>query len=61
LATTQINLIIISAIASILSSGSIAIMNLADNLSRPLYTFIAVSLATAAFPALTLAFSKQEK
>lgn len=61
LATVQINLIIITAIASTLSAGSIAIFNLAENLSRPLYTFIAVSLSTAAFPVLSLAFSKRDK
>lgn len=61
LATTQINLIIITAIASTLASGSIAIFNLAENLSRPLYTFIAVSFSTAAFPALSLTFSKRDK
>jgi putative peptidoglycan lipid II flippase len=61
LATTQINLIIITAIASTLASGSVAIFNLAENLSRPLYTFIAVSFSTAAFPALSLAFSKRDK
>ncbi|PIS39431.1 MAG: murein biosynthesis integral membrane protein MurJ [Candidatus Nealsonbacteria bacterium CG08_land_8_20_14_0_20_38_20] len=61
LATMQINLIIITAIASTLSVGSIAIFNLAENLSRPLYTFIAVSFSTAAFPVLSLAFSKRDK
>lgn len=61
LATNQINLIVIGAIASTLSSGSIAIFNLAENLSRPLYTLIAVSLSAAAFPAMSLAFSKKDK
>lgn len=61
LATVQINLIIITAIASTLTAGSIAVFNLAENLSRPLYTFIAVSFSTAAFPVLSLAFSKRDK
>lgn len=61
LATVQINLIIITAFASTLAAGSIAVFNLAENLSRPLYTFIAVSLSTAAFPAMSLAFSKKDK
>jgi len=61
LAATQINLIVITVIASTLVSGSIAIFNLAENLSRPLFTFIAVSFSTAAFPSLSLAFSKGNK
>lgn len=61
LAATQINLIIITAIASTLTAGSITIFNFAENLSRPLYTFVAVSFSTAAFPVLSLAFSKRDK
>ena len=60
LAATQINLIVITAIASTLASGSIAVFNLAESLSRPLFTFIAVSYSTAAFPVLGLAFSKKD-
>jgi putative peptidoglycan lipid II flippase len=61
LATIQINLIIVTAIASTLATGSIAIFSLAENLSRPLYTFFAVSFSTAAFPTLSLAFSKKAR
>lgn len=61
LATTQINLIIITAIASTLTAGSIAVFSLAETLSRPLYTFVAVSFSTAVFPALSLSFSKKAK
>ena len=61
LAATQINLIVVTNIASSLVSGSIAVFNLAESLSRPLFTFIAVSYSTAAFPALSLAFSKGDK
>jgi putative peptidoglycan lipid II flippase len=61
LATIQINLIIVMAIASTLATGSIAIFSLAENLSRPLYTFIAVSFSTAAIPTLSLAFSKKAR
>jgi len=59
LAATQINLIIVNNIASLLTSGSIAILNLSESLSRPLFTFIAVSYSTAAFPVLALAFSQK--
>ncbi|MFH1401611.1 MAG: lipid II flippase MurJ, partial [Parcubacteria group bacterium] len=33
--------------------------NLSESLSRPLFTFVAVSYSTAAFPALSLAFSQK--
>jgi putative peptidoglycan lipid II flippase len=61
LAASQINLIVVTAIASGLASGSIAVLNLADNLSRPLLTLIAVSFFLASFPTLSLAFSKRNK
>lgn len=61
LAASQINLIVMTAIASGLASGSIAIFNLAEGLSRPFLTLIGVSFSTAAFPSLALAFSKKEK
>jgi len=61
LAATQINLIVITVIASALTAGSIAVFNLAESLSRPLLTLIAVSFSTAAFPAMSLAFSKENK
>jgi len=61
LAATQINLIVITAIASTLAAGSIAIFNLAESLSRPLLTFIGIAFSTAAFPSLSLAFSEKNK
>lgn len=61
LAASQINLIVIIAIASTLTAGSIAIFNLAESLSRPLLTLIGVSFSVAAFPTLSLAFSKKDK
>jgi len=61
LAASQINLIVITAIASTFFSGSIAVFNLADSLSRPLLTLIGVSLSTAAFPALSLNFANNNK
>jgi len=61
LAASQINLIIITAIASTLASGSIAVFNLANNLIYPLVGLIAVPFSTAIFPDLSLTFSKNEK
>jgi len=61
LAATQINLIVVVAIASGLAGGSIAVFNLAESLSRPLLTFIGISFSAAAFPTLSLAFSKKNK
>jgi len=61
LAASQINLIVMTAIASRLASGSIAIFNLAESLSRPFLTFIGVSFSLAAFPSLALAFSNGKK
>ncbi|HHE67492.1 MAG TPA: murein biosynthesis integral membrane protein MurJ [Candidatus Parcubacteria bacterium] len=61
LAANQINLIVVTAIASTLFTGSIAVFNLAQSLSRPFLTLIGVSFSTAAFPALSLAFAKKEK
>jgi len=61
LAATQINLIVVTAIASTLAVGSIGAFNLAESLSRPLLTLVGISFSTAAFPALSLAFSKKNK
>jgi len=61
LAASQINLIVIIAIASTLTAGSITVFNLAESLSRPLLTLIGVSFSVAAFPTLSLAFSKKDK
>jgi putative peptidoglycan lipid II flippase len=61
LAASQINLIVITAIASTLAGGSIAVFNLAESISRPLLTFIGISFSTAAFPALSSAFSRKQK
>ncbi len=61
LAASQINILVITIIASTLSAGSIAIFNLAENLSRPLLTLVAISFSTAAFPSLSLAFAKSQK
>lgn len=61
LAAGQINLIVVTAIASTLISGSIAIFNLANNLISILTGLIAVPLSTAIFPVLSLKFFEKDK
>lgn len=61
LAAGQINLIVITAIGSTLAAGSIAVFSLANNLQKLPITLIAISFSTAAFPFLTLYFSKKDK
>ena len=56
----QLNTIATTAIASTLLSGSIAVFNLANNLSSILVNAVAVSVSTASFPAMSMAFLKQE-
>ncbi len=57
----QLNTVVITAIASTLSAGSIAVFNLANNLSSLLVNAVALSLSTAVFPAMSLAYSKEDK
>jgi putative peptidoglycan lipid II flippase len=56
----QLNTIATTAIASTLMSGSIAVFNLANNLSSIFVNAVAVSVSTAAFPAMSMHFIKQE-
>jgi putative peptidoglycan lipid II flippase len=60
LAAGQINLIVITALASGMSCGAITVFTLASNLAGTLTNLVAVSLATAVFPALSLAFAQKE-
>ncbi len=57
----QFNTIVVTAMASTLVSGSIAIFNLANTLSSLLVNAVAVSLSTAIFPAMSLAHSSNDK
>ncbi len=57
----QLNTIATTAIASTLAVGSIAVLNLANNLSAMVVNAFAVSLSTAIFPAMSLAYSKDNK
>ncbi len=63
LASTQISLLVIVALASLLAAGSIAIFNFAYNLQAVPFTIIGVSYSVAAFPTLArlhASGSKQE-
>ena len=56
----QLNTIATTAIASTLLAGSIAVFNLANNLSSILVNAVAVSVSTASFPSMSMAFLKDE-
>jgi putative peptidoglycan lipid II flippase len=56
----QLNTIATTAIASTLIAGSIAVFNLANNLSSILVNAIAASVSTASFPSMSMAFLKKE-
>ena len=57
----QLNTVATTAIASTLATGSIAVLNLANNLSAMVVSAFAVSLSTAIFPAMSIAYSKENK
>jgi len=52
----QLNTIATTAIASTLLAGSIAVFNLANNLSSIMVNAVAVSVSTASFPSMSMAF-----
>ena len=60
-AALQINLIVVTAIASTLAAGSIAIFNFANNLHYFPIGIIGASFATAVFPALSKAWADGRK
>ncbi len=59
LAATQINLVIITVIASTLGDGAVATFNLANNIQYVPIGLVAVSFAVAAFPVMT-AYAAEE-
>ncbi len=61
LGASQFNLIVITAIASMLASGSIAIFNLSNNLQYIPVGIIGISFATAAFPSLSREFAEEKR
>jgi putative peptidoglycan lipid II flippase len=61
LAISQINLVVITIIASTLASGSLAVFNLANNLQSFPVGIFGISFAVAAFPTLSaVAFNKKK-
>jgi len=60
LAATQINLIIVTAIGSLLAVGSITVFNFANDLANPIIALLAVPFSTAVFPALSMLATKKD-
>jgi putative peptidoglycan lipid II flippase len=60
LAANQINLIVITAIASLLPAGSVAVFNYANNLQSFPVGIAGISFAVAAFPTLSLLATKEK-
>lgn len=61
LATTQINLIVITILASTLTVGSLTIFNFANNLQYFPVGIVGVSFALAAFPTLSDMFARNDR
>ena len=61
LAGSQINLLVITALASTLASGSLAVFNLANNLQYIPIGIIGISFAMAVFPRLAKAYAEENK
>lgn len=62
LAASQVNLVVLLALASSLESGSVSVFNLANNLQYVPIGLIGISFAVAAFPAFSqLAANKDEQ
>lgn len=57
----HINTIATTAIASTLLAGSVAVFNWTNNFSNMIISVIGVSLSTATFPSLSLAYLKEDK
>ncbi len=60
-ASTKINIVVITALASLLTAGSISIFNLANHLQSFPVRVIGVAFAVAAFPSLSKSFANEEK
>jgi len=61
LAANQINLIVITAIASTIAAGSIAIFNISNDLQYIPISLFGISFAIAVFPSLSRSVSDKEK
>lgn len=60
-AATQINLIVITAVASLLTVGSITVFNFSNNLQYAPISLFGISFAVAAFPSLSKSFSLKKR
>ncbi len=60
-ASQQVNLLVITAIASTISSGAIAIFYYANNLQGIIVSLIGISFASATFPLLARAISEENE
>ena len=58
---SQINVLVMTALASALSAGSITVYNFSADISQSLTRLIGVSFTTAAFPILALNISRRER
>lgn len=61
LLSVQVNLWTYNAVGSTLASGSITVFNLARNFQSLPVSLFGIALATAAFPALSTAYAKQDQ
>lgn len=61
LAVTQINLLVVTVLASTLKSGSLAIFNFANNLQSVPLGLIGIPFAIAAFPTLSSLWAQEKK
>ena len=60
-AAYHFNLVVMTAIASTLAAGSIAVFNFADNLQYAPVSLIGISFAVASFPVLSRAFAEGKR
>jgi putative peptidoglycan lipid II flippase len=61
LAVTQMNLLVVTVLASTLASGSLAIFNFANNLQSVPMGLFGISFAVASFPTLSCLWAQQDK
>jgi len=61
IAAQQINLIVITAIASMLAAGSISLFNISNDLQQVPVSLFGTSFAIAVFPSLSRSFSEKRK
>jgi putative peptidoglycan lipid II flippase len=61
LAMTQVNLLVVTILASTLVAGSLAIFNLSNNIQSVPLGIIGISFAIAAFPVLSAYWAKKER